>query len=56
LLGALQVAAEQCVVWVGGQALGQALRLGQTEGVQGHIQLALKALLPVPVGFAVADE
>jgi hypothetical protein len=39
-----------------GQALAQPSGLGVPQVVQRNVDLALKALLAVPVGFAVADE
>jgi hypothetical protein len=53
---AAQVAGEEDVVRVTGQALAEALRLGVTRCVERHVGLALEALLAIPVGFAMADE
>ena len=55
-LRALQVAAHQHVDRLTGQAVGQAVGLGQPHGIQGHVDLALKAVLAVPVGFAMAND
>ena len=56
LLGALQVAAEQLIGGLGGQALAQPLGLRVPEVIERDVDLALETLLAVPVGFAMADE
>jgi hypothetical protein len=44
------------VIPLTGQARTQPLSLGMTRRVERHVDLALKALLAVPVGLAMADE
>ena len=56
LLCADQVAADQQVSGLSGKALAQATRLLMTDSVERHIDLALKAQLTVPVGFAMTDQ
>ena len=61
-MGTLQVAADQMQGLVKttfpflAQTVRQALGLGQTQVIEGHINLALKAQLAVPSGFAMAHQ
>ena len=38
------------------QVPGEPVRLGQAEFIEGHIDLALEAQLPIPIGFAVSYQ
>jgi hypothetical protein len=52
----LQVTDHQQVDGLAGQALAEPARLLQPQRIQGHIDLALEAVLAVPIGFTMADH
>ena len=54
--GALQVAADQHVDRLVGQAPAQPVGLFEADGIQGHVDLPLEAVLAVPVGLTVAND